>query len=242
LQEGGAPFQTTHWTVVLQARQSASAESARQALSIFCESYWPPLYAFLRHRGYSPADAQDLVQAFFGHLIEQNTLGRADQERGRLRTFLLGSLRNFLTNERDRMRAIKRGGGRQIVSFDEHLHEAEAAMLATADLNDVNAYDVTWASHMVTRAWQKLRDTFAAEGKGDFVDQLRPFIAGGTVTPPKQEEVARRLGVPAATVRTWLSRLRQRYRDILRDEIASTVSAPTDVDDELQYLYRILMA
>src|SRR5437773_11718110 len=108
LQEGGASFETTHWTVVLRARQSESAESAHQALSTFCEAYWPPLYAFLRHRGHASADAQDLVQAFFAHLLEQNTLSRADQEKGRLRTFLLGSLQNFLFNEYDRARALKR--------------------------------------------------------------------------------------------------------------------------------------
>ena len=112
LQEGGASFQTTHWTVVLRARQSESAESAQAALSTFCEAYWPPLYAFLRHRGHSSADAQDLVQGFFAHLLEQNTLTRADQEKGRLRTFLLGSLQNFSFNEYDRARALKRGGSR----------------------------------------------------------------------------------------------------------------------------------
>src|SRR5438874_10897704 len=105
LQEGGASFQTTHWTVVLRAREEDSTESAQQALSGFCEAYWPPLYSFLRHRGYSSADAQDLVQGFFAHLLEQNTLIRADQQKGRLRTFLLGSLQNFLYNEFDRARA-----------------------------------------------------------------------------------------------------------------------------------------
>src|SRR5438874_8384995 len=134
LQEGGASFQTTHWTVVLRAREEDSTESAQQALSGFCEAYWPPLYSFLRHRGYSSADAQDLVQGFFAHLLEQNTLTRADQQKGRLRTFLLGSLQNFLYNEFDRARAQERGGGRQIASIDEHLPDAEAARLATPHL------------------------------------------------------------------------------------------------------------
>src|SRR5439155_506550 len=109
------------------------------ALSGFCEAYWPPLYSFLRHRGFSSADAQDLVQGFFAHLLEQNTLTSADQQKGRLRTFLLGSLQNFLYNEYDRARALKRGGGRQVVSIEEHLPEAEAAMLATAHLSDAIA-------------------------------------------------------------------------------------------------------
>ena len=241
LQEGGASFQTTHWTVILQALESESSPSAQKALAVFSEAYWPPLYTFVRHRGYKPADAQDLVQGFFVHLFEKNTLSRVDQEKGRLRTFLLGALQKFLMDERDKVRAIKRGGGRQIVSFDEHLPEAEAAMLATAHLSDVKSYDSTWASNVVTRAWQRLRDEFAAEGKSEWLNQLRPFVEGGATTPrPKHEEVAKRLGVPVGTLRTWLSRLRQRYRDTLRAEVSSTVSASADVDDELRYLRQIL--
>ncbi|MEY2512636.1 MAG: hypothetical protein QOE26_3399 [Verrucomicrobiota bacterium] len=242
LQEGGASFQTTHWTLILRAGQSDATESTQQALSDFCKAYWSPLYAFLRHRGYSSADAQDLAQAFFAHLLERNTLSRADQEKGRLRTFLLGSLQNFLANEHDRAQALKRGGGRQILSFDAYLAEAEAAMLAAADLDDVSCYDLTWASNIVTRAWQHLRDVFVAEGKADWLDELKPFVTGGSTAPPKQEDVAARLGVPVATLRTSLSRLRERYRDSLRAEVASTVSDPSDVDDELNYLYRILMS
>jgi len=167
LQEGGASFETTHWTVVLRARQSESAESAHQALSTFCEAYWPPLYAFLRHRGYSSADAQDLVQAFFAHLLEQNTLSRADQEKGRLRTFLLGSLQNFLFNEYDRARALKRGGGGQIVSIEEHLPEAEAAMLATAHLSDAGCYDLVWASNIVTWTRSTMQNASAAKANAE---------------------------------------------------------------------------
>jgi RNA polymerase sigma-70 factor (ECF subfamily) len=240
LQEGGASFQTTHWTVVLRAGAD-SAESARQALSAFCESYWPPLYAFLRHRGYSSADAQDLVQGFFAHLLEQNTLSRADQQKGRLRTFLLASLQNFVMDEHGRAHATKRGGGRQIVSFEENLPEAEAAMLTMTNLDDVNSYDLTWASNIAKRSWQELHQVLIAEGTGHWLDELKPFIAGTGGTPPNQEEVAARLGVPVATLRTWLSRLRQRYRNLLRMEVASTVSDSADVDDELHYLHRILM-
>jgi RNA polymerase sigma-70 factor (ECF subfamily) len=242
LQEGGASFQTTHWTVVLRARNEDPTESSQQALSGFCEAYWPPLYSFLRHRGHSSADAQDLVQGFFAHLLEQNTLTRADQEKGRLRTFLLGSLQNFLYNEYDRARALKRGGGRQVVSIEEHLPEAEAAMMATAHLSDTACYDLVWASTIVRRAWDNLQTEFVADGKAEWLEELRPFVAGGSVTPPNQEQAADRLGVPIATLRTWLSRLRHRYRESLRMEVAGTVSDPADVDQELQHLYRILMA
>jgi DNA-directed RNA polymerase specialized sigma24 family protein len=227
--------------VVLRARGTESAESARRALSGFCEAYWPPLYSFLRHRGFPSADAQDLVQGFFAHLLEQSTLTRADQQKGRLRTFLLGSLQNFLFDEYDRARALKRGGGRQIVSIEEHLPDAEAAMLATSHLSDTACYDLVWASTIVSRAWQNLQNAFVAEGKAEWLEELRPFVAGGSATPLNQEETAARLGVPIATLRTWLSRLRQRYRESLRTEVASTVSDPADVDQELHHLYQILM-
>jgi len=242
LQEGGAAFQTTHWTVILRAGQPEVTETSREALAAFCETYWPPLYAFLRHRRHAPADAQDLVQAFFVHLLEHNTLGRADQEKGRLRTYLLGALQNFLINEYDRARALKRGGGRQIVSFDEIAPQMEAAMLATAHLDAVDSYDLSWASTIVARAWRHLREALAAEGREEWFDTLKPFLTGGTGRLPNQEETAARLGVPIATLRTWIARLRQRYRDALRAEVAATVSDPAEVDGELKYLYRILMA
>ena len=242
LQEGGAPFQTTHWTVVLQAGEGDADESARKALAAFSETYWPPLYTFVRRRGYSPADAQDLVQGFFEHLLQQNTLSRADREKGRLRTFLLGSLQNFLLKQRERMSAMKRGGGQQIVSFDDQLIDAEAAMNATAHLSDVSSYDLAWASSVVTRAWKNVRERFAEEGKRQWVDELRPFVAGGTMTVPNQEEVAKRLGTSVENFRVSLSRLRQTYRHALRAEVASTVSDPKDIDDELHYVYRILTA
>ena len=142
LQEGGAAFQSTHWTLVLRARQTQSEISARNALSDFCEAYWPPLYTFLRLRGHASPEAQDLVQGFFAHLLEKNTLSRADEEKGRLRTFLLGSLQNFLYNEYDHAHRLKRGGGHRIVSIDEHLPESEASMMDAAHLSDSRGYDL----------------------------------------------------------------------------------------------------
>jgi RNA polymerase sigma-70 factor (ECF subfamily) len=227
---------------VFQAGQADSEELTRKALAEFTESYWAPLYTFVRRRGYAPADAQDVVQSFFVHLLEHNTLSRADQEKGRLRTFLLGALQNFLLKQHERRRALKRGGGQQFVSFDQLLPQAEAAMHATSHLSDVNSFDVAWASGIVTAAWKKVRDRFAAEGKQEWVDELRPFVAGGTTTPPNQEEVANRLGTSVENFRVWLSRLRQTYRHALRAEVASTVSDPRDIDDELHHVYRVLTA
>jgi RNA polymerase sigma factor (sigma-70 family) len=242
LQEGGAAFQTTHWTMVLRAGETQSDSSAQKALSNFCEAYWPPLYAFVRHRGHASPEAQDLVQGFFAHVLEQNTLSRADREKGKLRTFLLGSFQNFLFNEYDKARALKRGGGHQILSIDELLPEAEASMMQTMHLSDSAAYDLVWASNIVKRAWQHLESAFEAEGKSEWLEILRPFVAGGGKMPLNQEEASKKLGVPIATLRTWLSRLRQRYREALRSEVAGTVSDPADVDQELHYLYQILTA
>ena len=227
---------------MLRAGEADSEPSAHRALSGFCESYWPPLYTFLRHRGHPSADAQDLVQSFFVHLLEQNTLSRANRQKGRLRTFLLGSLENFLYNEYDRTRALKRGGGRQVLSIEQHLPEAEAAMLAAVHLSDAACYDLAWASNIVSRAWKNLQDQFEAEGKAEWLEELRPFVAGGGMRTPSQEEAAARLGVPIATLRTWLSRLRQRFRESLRAEVGSTVSDPADIDGELRHLYEILLA
>ena len=181
-------------------------------------------------------------RGFSSIYFKQNTLSRADREKGRLRTFLLGSLQNFLLKQRERMSAMKRGGGRQIVSFDDQLIDAEAAMNATAHLSDVSSYDLAWASSVVTRAWKNVRERFAAEGKREWVDELRPFVAGGTATAPNQEEVAKRLGTSVENFRVSLSRLRQTYRHALRAEVASTVSDPKDIDDELHYVYQILTA
>jgi len=147
-----------------------------------------------------------------------------------------------LYNEYDRARALKRGGGRQILSIEEHLPEAEAAMLATVHLSDAACYDLVWASNIVSRAWKSLQEQFEAEGRAEWLEELRPFVAGGGMRAPSQEEAAARLGVPIATLRTWLSRLRHRFRESLRAEVGSTVSDPTDIDGELRHLYEILIA
>jgi hypothetical protein len=180
------------------------------------------------------------------NLLAQNTLSRADQAKGRLRTFLLGSMQNFLINEHDSARALKRGGEYEILSFDQHLPEAEAATFGTAHLDDLSCYDLTWASNIVRRSWQDLHEAFASEGKAKLLEELKPFVAGGMTTPPTQEDVAARLGVPIATLRTWISRLRQQYRDSLRTEVARTVSDPADVvcrsrSDTHRYAFRHLL-
>ena len=208
----------------------------------FCHDYWPPLYAFLRRRGHPSADAQDLSQAFFASLLKQKSLGRATREKGRLRTYLLGSLQHFLANEYDHSRTLKRGGGQQIVSLDDHLVEAEAAVSAGGDSDANGGYDQAWAVTLARRAWERLHAAFVEEGKAELLMELKPLVAGGGTAPPEQSEVATRLGLPISTLRTHLQRLRQRYRDALRTEVASTVSNAGEIDEELRYLYRLLIA
>ena len=181
-----------------------------------------------------------MVQGFFQHLLEKNTLSRADQEKGKLRTFLLGALQNYLLKQHERLSALKRGGGKQIVSFDDQLIDAEAAMHATMHLNEISSYDAAWASSVVARAWKNVRERFLEEGRGEWFDVLRPLVAGGAAEPPDQQEVAQRLGTSVENLRVSLSRLRQRYRHALRAEVASTVSDPNDIDTELHYLYQVL--
>src|SRR5215813_7863852 len=197
---------------------------------MFSEAYWPPLYAFIRRRGYPSSEAQDLTQSFFAYLLEHETLSRADQTKGRLRTFLLTSLENFRANEYKRSQRIKRGGGREILSLDENFAQIEAAMAATSDLGHSACYDVLWASNIVEHAWKDLEKSLAAQGDAGSLELLRPFIAGGDDSPPSHEEIANRLEVPVATLRTWIFRLRQQYRQCVRMEVASTVSDPADVD------------
>lgn len=242
LRFGGAPFEPTHWSVVLLAAQSQSLEAAQSALASFCQAYWPPLYAFVRRRGHSPDDAQDCVQAFFVHLMEANTLSRACREKGTLRTFLLGSLQNFIAKDYHRAHALKRGGGQQIVSLDDCVIEAEAAARTNTEADETLWYDQTWAAALTRRAWTRLHDAFVEEGKAPLFEELRAFLSAGSTMPPSQEEVAARLGMPVATLRTHLHRLRQRYRESLRAEVALTVSTPGQIDEEMRYLYHVLMS
>ena len=239
LQDGGAVFASTHWSVVLLAARNEPSEASHAALAAICESYWPPLYTFLRRRGHPPANAQDLVQAFFANLLEQNSLSRVQRDKGRLRTFLLSALQHFLANEYDRSQTIKRGGGRQIISLDAHAEEVEAAMPWRGEAETMS-YDRAWATALLDRAWEQLRTALAAEGKEAWLNEVKPLLWGGAGAPPNQEELAVKLGVHPSTLRTSLQRLRQRFRETLRAEVARTVSTTTEIDEELRYLFRLL--
>ena len=224
------------------AAQDHPSASAQQALAGFCQAYWPPLYAFLRRRGHPSSDAQDITQGFFVSLLEHNTLSRARRENGRLRTFLLRSLQYFLTNEYDRAQTLKRGGGRQIISMDEYLAEAEEVVAATTRFDASACYDQEWVATIVDRAWKRLQAESAQAGKARTLEALKPFLVGGPTAPPSQEQVAARLNLPAVTLRKALLATRRRYREIIRMEVAETVADPAEIDDELRYLYQLLLA
>ena len=242
LREGGSSFQTTHWTVVLHAAQGQSLEAGQAALASFCRDYWPPLYTFLRRRGYAPPDAQDLVQGFFAHLLAENTLSRIRREKGRLRTFLLNSLEYFVANDAARGQALKRGGGREIVSIDDPAVEAGVARISAGENGLAGSYDRMWASALVGQAWRNLETALVAEGKAQWFQAIKPLLVGGSEAPPSAETIAARLETSVANLRTTLHRLRRRFRETLRAEVARTVSTSREIDEEMDYICHLLKA
>ncbi len=233
-----ARFQDTHWSVVLAARQAASPQ-ASAALETLCRTYWYPLYAYVRRCGESPAEAQDLTQEFFARFLERGSLQTADPGRGRFRWFLLASLKHFLANEWERARAQKRGGGRPSISLDafdpEERYALEPAELHGAD----RAYDRVWAMLALDQARRKLRDQFAAAGQANRFETLEQFLPGEPSTET-YAIVAQRLGVAEGTVKSDVSRLRRRYGELVREEVAQTVGSHTDLEEELSHLLEAL--
>ena len=238
LQEGGASFATTHWSVVAQAALTDVPEAAT-ALAKLCEMYWPPIYSFIRRRGYSPADAQDLTQSFFAFFLRTKAYARTDPLHGRFRSFLLASVKHFLSDNWDREQAIRRGGEYQFVSLDQETGEAFYDAANAADSTAESLFDARWAKRVTAEALNSLRDELKAEGKLKLFEQLKSFLTGGSVIP-SYDEASARMNLPRATVKTHVHRLRQRYREIVRREIARTVSAPHEIDEELRYLCNVL--
>jgi RNA polymerase sigma-70 factor (ECF subfamily) len=230
-------FATTRWSVVLAAggtRESA----ARQALADLCQIYWVPLYSFLRRQGCSSADAEDLTQGFFARLLEKDGLRQADPQRGRFRSFLLASLKNFLANEHDRNRTVRRGGGRFVLAFDfaaaENRHGTEPA----DDRTPEDEFDRQWALALLDRVRDELRREWNQAGKAEAFANLECHLAGHRET--SYREAARSLGTTEGAVKVAVHRLRRRFRDLLRAAVAQTVSTPDEVDDELRSLFEAL--
>jgi RNA polymerase sigma factor (sigma-70 family) len=228
-------FPTTLWTVVLHAGRDEPAH-AQAALAQLCQGYWYPLYSFVRHRGYSPHDAEDLTQAFFAQLLDKRRLGVVDPEQGRFRTFLLASLKNFLANEWDRSHARKRGGGQTIVSLDQKTGESRYQLEPSHDLTPERHFERQWAVTLLDQVLATLRDEYHAEGKGDFFEELKAVLTGQAGA---YAEMAVRLRRSEGAIKVAVHRLRHRYRELIRARIAETVEAG-DVDDELRHLMAAL--
>jgi RNA polymerase sigma factor (sigma-70 family) len=238
LQEGGASFATTHWSVVARCALTDVPE-ATDALARLCEMYWPPIYSFIRRRGYPPPDAQDLTQSFFAFFLRTKAHARTDRLHGKFRSFLLASVKNFLADNWDRNQAMRRGGDYQFVSLDQETAEAFYDAASASNATAERLFELRWAKRLTASALNSLREELQAEGKLKLFEQLKNFLTGGSVIP-SYDEASARMDLPRATVKTHVHRLRQRYREIVRREIARTVSAPHEIDEELRYLCNVL--
>jgi RNA polymerase sigma-70 factor (ECF subfamily) len=212
---------------------------AREALATLCGMYWYPLYAFIRRRGSPPAEAEDSTQAFFVHLFEKEALRHVDPGKGRFRSFLLASLRNFLSDERAKTTAKKRGGGAVPISLDAEMAENRYALEPAHDVTPERLFERQWALTVIEQALARLRERYAGRGKGELFDVLKVFLSGEK-RPVPYDEVARRLDLTELAVKVAVHRLRKRFRDALREEIAQTVVGVESIEDELRSLYAAL--
>jgi DNA-directed RNA polymerase specialized sigma24 family protein len=228
----GARFNTTHWSVVLTAGGVAT-EASRQALETLCRTYWFPLYAYLRHKGQSPHDAQDLTQAFLASLLARDSLQSVAQEKGRFRTFLLAALNHFLSDERDKASAQKRGGGMALLWLDEQAAEQRYATQLLDDASPDQLYDYHWALSLLDRAYARLKTEHGDKGRA--FELLQPFL---TDKPADQsyENAARELGMTNGAVRVAVTRLRKRFRELVTEEVQQAVANPEDAPAELRLL------
>ena len=231
-------FVTTRWSVVRAAGVGAGS-TGREALSELCQTYWYPLYAFLRRRGHQPEEAQDLTQAFFTHLLEGRVLSAADAARGRFRSFLLQSLKNFLSTERRRRFAQKRGGGRPMLSLDYQSGEDRYRLEPADPLTPERLFDRRWALTLLEQGLAELRREYETSGRGALFAALESHLEGRPGTTA-YAELGSRLGMSEGAVKAAAHRLRRRYRELLRRAIAETVSTPEDIEDELRDLLNAL--
>jgi RNA polymerase sigma factor (sigma-70 family) len=240
------PFAPTQWSVVLAAgRSQANPELARSALAQLCQTYWAPLYTFVRSRGHAVHDAQDLTQGFFAHLIEQKIYARADRAKGKFRSFLLASLKNFLGHAYDREKTFKRGGLLEFVPLDDQRAEAAESLFQThggsgEENADDRMFERSWAESLVNAGLERLKEDYRREGKTELFEKLQVFLTAGAEPLPTYDQLADRLGIPASTLRSHVTRLRSHYREALRAEVRRTVATESEVDAELRELLRVL--
>ena len=230
-------FATTRWSLVVSAGRSG--EQSAQALAELCQRYWYPLYAYARRRIGDPTQAQDSTQDFFARLLEKGGLGLANRDRGRFRSFLLVALKNFLADERKKARAAKRGGNQPPLSLDFESGESKFRLEPSHDLTPEKLFEREWTLQLLTNVMQQLRDEFTALGKARQFEALEPLIAGSH-DDATYADAATQLETSEENARQMTSRLRKRYRELLRAEVAHTVAEPGEVDDELQGLLKSL--
>ena len=228
-------FVTTHWSVVLCAQDSDSPRS-REALESLCRTCWYPLYAYARRTGHSAPDAEDLTQGFFARLLEKDYLKAAAREKGRFRTFLLVALKRYLANEWDRQHAQKRGGFAPVVPIDQDLAESRFASEPAHNLPADLLFDRQWAMTLLERSMTQLQQEYLASGRAQLFDYLRPCLTKDESALP-YAQIAGRLKLTEAAVKMAVHRLRSRYREILRHEIAQTVSTPEEIEEEIRHLF-----
>ena len=235
---GAAQFPPTLWSVVLLAGQNPSPQS-EEALATLCRTYWYPLYAFIRREGYGPHDAEDLTQGFFVHLIDHHRLGKVQKEKGKFRSFLLASLRNFLADQRDKAQAQKRGGLASVISLDAQAAEDSYRVEPVETHSPEKLYERRWALTVLQRALDRLEAEYAGRGMQKRFDQIQRFLLGedGTAT---YTDVGDRLGMSEGAVKMAVLRMRHRGRELFRAEIAATVATDEEVEDEVRNLSAVL--
>mgnify|MGYP003590404874 CR=1 FL=1 len=237
--ESARAFATTHWSLIARAAVQDRSPGARTALETLCRLYWYPLYSFVRLSGSPPADAQDLAQGFFLQLLKTNFLNDVAPQKGKFRSFLLASLKHYLANERDRARAQKRGGGQIPISIDEQDAEGRYRLEPIDQMTPEKLYERRWALTVLDRTLARLREDYAASGRMALFNGLKEDLAGGE-RALTHAEIGRQLNMTPGAVKVAAHRLRKRFRDFLRTEIAATVSSPDEIEEELRHLFRVL--
>jgi RNA polymerase sigma factor (sigma-70 family) len=236
---GRAQFPPTLWSVVLAAGARDRSAHSQEALAALCRAYWDPIYAFLRRQGKTPHDAEDFTQAFFLHLLQRDALARVDRDKGRFRSFLLASLKNFLVDEWEKTRTQKRGGGAPLLSIDVEMAESRYQVEAGIGLDPEKLFERRWAITLLNRVLAKLEGEATAASQAQRFEQLKVFLPGEP-GGAKYAEVAAALGLSEGAVKVAVLRLRHRFRDLLRAEIAQTVADEAEVEQELRYLVQLL--
>ena len=236
---GGAAFTTTHWSVVLEAQGESPA--AQEALEKLCRTYWRPIYSFVRRQGAGTEDAEDLTQGFFALVLERKDLTTVRKEKGRLRSYLLTSVKNFLADEARRALAVKRGKGQRLIPLDE-IRERERIDVERSDrLTADQIYERRWAFTVLEQVMTRLRDEYRSAGNVQFFDQMKKILMDEPGRP-SQAQMASEFDMTENAVKQAFYRFRQRYQALLREEISHTVAMPSDIEDELRHLIAVVRA